>query len=118
MFRVCHAFLSVHCSLVVTWSERANLSSFVSDVYCVFVTLLCGVLVFVWYLIVLISDLCLLTYFYEPACMTDLCLCCSHATKSGFHTTRFASAFVGCVQHTSGIWLGPLWLNLSFTSAA
>ena len=32
--------------------------------YCVFVTFPCGVLGQVWYLIVSIPDLCLLTYFY------------------------------------------------------
>ena len=29
LFRVCHAFLSVHCSLVVTCWERANLFTLV-----------------------------------------------------------------------------------------
>ena len=37
--RVCHAFLSVHCSLVATCWERANLQ----DVSCFFLTFLCGV---------------------------------------------------------------------------
>ena len=35
----------------------------VCDVYCVFVTFPCGVLGQVWYLIVLIPELCLLSYF-------------------------------------------------------
>ena len=36
MFRscVCHAFASVHCCLVVTWRERADLLALVCDVYC------------------------------------------------------------------------------------
>ena len=50
MFRVCHAFLSVHCSLVATcWG---------------------GVLGQVCYLIVSIPDLCLLTYFVESSSYT------------------------------------------------
>ena len=61
---VCHAVLSVHCSLVVTCWERANLMALVYVMFsCVFVTFPCGVLGQVWYLIVLIPDLCLLSYF-------------------------------------------------------
>ena len=64
MFRVCHAFLSVHCSRVVNCVERAKLL----DLLCVmfyraFVTLQCCVLGQVRHLIVSISDLCLCTYF-------------------------------------------------------
>ena len=40
-----------------------SLGSLVCDVYCDFVTFSCGVLGQVWYLIVLIPDRCLLTYF-------------------------------------------------------
>ena len=40
MFRVCHAFLSVHCSLVVTCSERADLLALLYVIFvCVLVTL-------------------------------------------------------------------------------
>ena len=54
MFHVCHAFLSVHYSLVVTCSERAKLFALLCDMfYCVFVTFPCGVLGQMWYLIVL-----------------------------------------------------------------
>ena len=64
MFCVFHAFLSVNCSLVVICWERANLLALLCVMlYCVFVTFLCSVLGQVWYLIVSISDLCLLTYF-------------------------------------------------------
>ena len=64
MFRVCHAFLSVHCSLVITCWERANLLALLYVMFsCVIVTFPCGVLGQVWYLIVSIPDLCLLTYF-------------------------------------------------------
>ena len=63
MFHVCHAFLSIHCSLVVTCWERAGLLALLYVIFsCVVVTLPCGVLGQVWYLIVLIPDLCLLTY--------------------------------------------------------
>ena len=63
MFRVCHAFLSVHCNLVVTCWEMADLLALLHVMfYCVFVTFPCGVLDQVWYLIVSIPDRCLLTY--------------------------------------------------------
>ena len=53
MFRVCHVFLSVCCSLVVTCWERADFLVF----YCVYVTFPCGTLGQVQCLIVPISDL-------------------------------------------------------------
>ena len=49
-----HAFASVHCCLVVTCWERADLFVMFN---CVFVTLPCGILGQVWYLIVSIPDL-------------------------------------------------------------
>ena len=58
---VSHTVLSVPCSLVVTCWERANLLVLLYVMFsCVFVTNL-GQL---WYLIVLIPDLCLLPYLY------------------------------------------------------
>ena len=55
----------LNCSRVVTCWERAGLLALLYFMfYCVFVTFPCGVLGQVWYLIVLIPDLCLLTYFY------------------------------------------------------
>ena len=56
MFRVCHVFLSVHCSLVVTCCEGADLLS-LSYVrfYFVCVTIQCGALGQVLCLIVSIS---------------------------------------------------------------
>ena len=51
---VCHAFASVHCWFLVTCWERAL---FVMFNY-VFVTFPRGILGEVWYLIVLIPDLC------------------------------------------------------------
>ena len=63
MFHVCHALLSVHCSLVDTCWERANLLALLCVMFSfVFVTFQCGVLGQVWYLIVSIPDLCLLTF--------------------------------------------------------
>ena len=63
MFRVYHAFVSVHCSLVVTCWKRAGLLTLLYVMfYCVFVTFPCGVLGQVCYLIVSTPDLCLLTY--------------------------------------------------------
>ena len=61
---VCHAFASVHCCLVVTCWERADLFLlFVMSNYA-FVTFPCVILGQVWYLIVFIPDLCRLSYFY------------------------------------------------------
>ena len=77
MFRVCHAFLSVHCSLVVTCWERADLLALLYVMfYCVFVTVLCGVLGQVWCLIVSIPYLCLLSYFYFSD-NTNIEICCN-----------------------------------------
>ena len=65
MFHVCHAGMSVHCSLVVTYWERADILVLLYVMFsCVFVTFPCGVLGQVWYLIVLIPDLCLLPSFH------------------------------------------------------
>ena len=64
IFRVCHVFLFVHCSLVVTCLERADLLAFLYVMfYYVYVTFPCDDLGQVWCLIVLIPDLCLLSYF-------------------------------------------------------
>ena len=54
---VFQAFASVHCCLVVTCWEWADLLALVCDVYCDFVTFPCGILGQV-YLIVSIPDLC------------------------------------------------------------
>ena len=54
----CHAFASVHCYLVVTCWERADLLALVCGVYCDFVTFPFGILGQVWYLIVSIPDPC------------------------------------------------------------
>ena len=63
---VSHAFASVHCCLVTTCCERADLLAFVGDVYCIFVTFPCGILGQVWYFIVSFPDLCLFSYFANP----------------------------------------------------
>ena len=63
IFRVCPAALSVHCSLMVTCWIMANLLAFLWLMFsCVFVTVPCGVLGQLWYMIVSIHDLCLLSY--------------------------------------------------------
>ena len=64
MFCVCHAFLSVHCILVDTYWERALHLAFLFVMFsCDFVTIPYGVLGQVWYLVVSIPDIRLLTYF-------------------------------------------------------
>ena len=66
LFCVCHAFLSVHCSLVVTCWDRAYRLALLCVMFnFVFVTFPCGVLGQLWYLIVLIPNLSLLTYFHR-----------------------------------------------------
>ena len=60
---LCFVFVML-CSLVVTCWEMANLLALLYVMFsCVFVTFPCGILGQVWYLIVSIPDLCLLTYF-------------------------------------------------------
>ena len=59
---VCYAFASVHCCLVVTCSEKADLWLLFVMFNGVFVTFPCGILGQVWYLIVSILDLCRLSY--------------------------------------------------------
>ena len=61
---VFHAFASVHCCRVVTCWERADFLALVGDVYCIFVTFLCGIPGQVLYLIVSFPDLCRLSYLY------------------------------------------------------
>ena len=60
---VSHDFASVHCCLVVTRWERADLLALVGDVYCIFVTFQSGILGQVWYFIISFLDLCRLSYF-------------------------------------------------------
>ena len=68
MFRFCHVFLSVHCSLVLTCWERADLLAlWYMTFYCDFVTFPCGVLGQVLCLVVSIPDLCILSY-YDCKC--------------------------------------------------
>ena len=60
VFRVCHVFLYVGCSLVVTCWESADLLAILFVMFHYdFVTFPCGVQGQVWCLIVSISDLCL-----------------------------------------------------------
>ena len=72
---VSHAFASVHFCLVATCLERADLLALVGDVHCVFVTFQCGILGQAWYLIVSISDLCHLSYFYMTIIACDVNIC-------------------------------------------
>ena len=65
---VCHAFASVHCCLVVTLKERAELLALVCDVSCDCVFSPFGILGQVWYLNVSIPDPCCLSYFVFGPC--------------------------------------------------
>ena len=55
--------MSVHCCLVVTYWDRADISALFGDVYCIVITFPCGILGQLWYLIVSFPDLCRLSYF-------------------------------------------------------
>ena len=82
---VCHAFASVHCCLVVTYWLRANL--FVPFVMfnCIFVTLPCGILGQVWYVIVSIPDRCRLSYFTSSTWTYGLLIHCTSKTRFAYH---------------------------------
>ena len=77
---VSHAFASVHCCLVVICWERADLLAIVGDVYCIFVTIPCGICILgqVWYLIVSFPDICRLSYFLrlEPLFLQSITQLC------------------------------------------
>ena len=60
---VSHAFASVHCCLVVTCWEKADLLALVGDVNCIFVTFQCRILGQVWYFNVSFPGLCCLSYY-------------------------------------------------------
>ena len=60
VFRVCHAFLSVHCNLV---GKGYPFDSLVCYVFLCFVTFPCSVLGQVWYLIVLIPEVAAIKIF-------------------------------------------------------
>ena len=60
---VCHTFASVHCYLVVTSRNRADLLALICGVYCDVITFPFDILVKVWYLNVSIPDPCCLSYF-------------------------------------------------------
>ena len=67
MDHLCLVFL-MHLRLFIAamWSslgKRLTFLALVSDVSCMFVTFPCGILGRVWYLIVLVPDLCLISYF-------------------------------------------------------
>ena len=59
---VSHAFASVHCCLLVTCWERADLLALAGIANCIFVTFPCGILGQVWYLIASFPDICHLSY--------------------------------------------------------
>ena len=66
MDHLCFVFVKLSCLFIAAlWWPAVGvggypLGSLVCDVYCVFVTFLCGVVGQVWNLIVWIPDLCLL----------------------------------------------------------
>ena len=73
MFRVCHVFLSVHCSLVVTcWELAGHLALLYVMFYYVFVTFPCGVLGQMCYFLIFAS---LLTFIYiRKLAMSSSCI--------------------------------------------
>ena len=85
---VSYAFASVHCCLVVTCLEKADLLALVGDVHCIFVTFPRGILDQVWYLIVSIPDLYHLSYSVQSNC-------CSQPTKTIFFGRSTSKNLVG-----------------------
>ena len=57
--------------MVTCWERADLLTNLCVMFYCVFVTFPCGALGQVWCLIVLISDLCLLSYFYDEISLNN-----------------------------------------------
>ena len=70
---VCHAFASVHCCLVATRRETADILA-LFYVYCDFVTFPFGFLGHVWYLIVSIPDHCCLSYCVCSSMTLHMCM--------------------------------------------
>ena len=68
---LCLVFLMLSRLFIVCW-ERADLLALVGDVYCIFVTLPCGIPGQVWYLIVSFPDLCRLPYFCNQTCRMSI----------------------------------------------
>ena len=67
-----HDFASVHCCLLVTCWEKADLLALAGDFWCISFTFPCGILGPVWYLIVLFPDLFCLSYLhYFYGCWTS-----------------------------------------------
>ena len=96
MFCVCHAFLSIHCGLVVTCWERADLLALLCAMCLLFfVTFPCGVLGQVWYLIELISDPCLLTYFLMQLYVAG------HYNATQFNTNHYNATHKATHYNTS-----------------
>ena len=84
---LCHTVLSVSSSLVVTCWERTALLGPLNLMFsCVFVTFPYGVLGQVWYLIVLIHDLCFLPYFNHMAAI--ICYNTKIITRSGLKVIK------------------------------
>ena len=81
---VSHAFSSVHCCLVVTCWERADLLALVGDADCICVTFPCAILYQVWYLTVDISfpDLCFFLTFIWKREVPKSCDCLSCCAMS------------------------------------
>ena len=82
---LCHTVLSVPCSLVVISTGRPDLLAILCLMFsCAFVTFPYGVLGQRWYLIVSISDLCILPYFQYQ----QKIICVSFVLNSADMTVR------------------------------
>ena len=65
---VSHAFASVHCLLVVTFWEMADLLALVGYAHCIFITFSYIIMGQMWYLSVSFPDFCRLSYFERYFC--------------------------------------------------
>ena len=64
LFFVSCVLMLLRLFIATLWSPAGKgLLALVGDVYCIFDTFPCGILGQVWYLIISIPDLCLLSYF-------------------------------------------------------
>ena len=118
LFIVCHAVLSVPCSLVPTCWERADLCSPVCDDFLCFFTFPYCVLVWVSYLIISISDL----GFFLTIIIVALFLIkslkrsgetnCLNCFSSSYYSTSSISSFS---FHQNFVWmsLSNYWMDCS-----
>ena len=80
---LCLVFLMLSCLFIAAlWSPAGKGPALVGDVYCVFVTIPCGIRGQVWYLIVSFPDLCRFSYLYNINIHSGCSVCRSISTTA------------------------------------